>query len=208
MMFRAKDFALSLFLAITLVASAHAGEPLDVVKGAADRAVQALKDPKLVSKDKRNERVERVREAIEPIFDFEEMAKRSLGPHWRQRTPAEQKEFVRVFQEFIERIYSDKIDLYEGQKILFGKEVIDQDFAQVDSNIVNNKGETISIVYKLRRADGKWKVYDAVVENISFINNYRSQFERVIKTSSYEELVKRLKEKGSCDRADSKPTPC
>jgi len=113
-----------------------------------------------------------------------------------------------VFQEFIERIYSDKIDLYEGEKILFGKEVIDQDFAQVDSSIVNNKGETISIVYKLRRADGKWKVYDAVVENISFINNYRSQFERVIKTSSYEELVQRLKEKGSCDRTDSKSAPC
>ena len=208
MMFRTKYFVPGLFLSVSLFASAHAGEPLDVVKGAADRALQALKDPKLLSKDKRKERIERVREAIEPIFDFEEMAKRSLGPHWRRRTPAEQQEFVKLFQEFIETIYSDKIDLYEGEKILFGKEVVDQDFAQVDSSIVNNKGETISIVYKLRRADGKWKVYDAVVENISFINNYRSQFERVIKTSSYEDLVKRLKEKSGCDRADSKPTPC
>jgi phospholipid transport system substrate-binding protein len=188
---------LVLLLGFILIGSAHAGEPLDVVKGAADRAVQILKDPKLLSKDKKKERVELLRGAVEPIFDFEEMAKRSLGPHWRRRTSAEQQEFVKLFQDFIEKIYSDKIDLYEGEKIVFGKETIDQDFAQVDSSIINNKGETISIIYKLRRADTKWKVYDAVVENISFINNYRSQFDRVIKSSSYEELVKRLREKSS-----------
>ena len=166
-----------------------------MVKGAADRAVQVLKDPKLLPKDKRKERVDRLKEVLEPIFDFEEMAKRSLGPHWRRRTPAEQQEFVKIFQEFIEKVYSDKIDLYEGEKIVFGKETLDQDFAQVESNVINNKGESFSIVYRLRRADGKWKVYDAVVENISFINNYRSQFDRVINSSSYEELVKKLKEK-------------
>jgi phospholipid transport system substrate-binding protein len=188
---------LVLLLGFILIGSAHAGEPLDVVKGAADRAVQILKDPKLLSKDKKKERVELLRGAVEPIFDFEEMAKRSLGPHWRRRTPAEQQEFVKLFQDFMEKVYSDKLDLYEGEKIVFGKETIDQDFAQVESSIINNKGETISIIYKLRRADAKWKVYDAVVENISFINNYRSQFDRVIKSSSYEELVKRLREKSS-----------
>jgi phospholipid transport system substrate-binding protein len=186
---------LVLLLAFTLARSANAGEPLDVVKGAADRAVQVLKDPKLLPKDKRKERVDRLKEVLEPIFDFEEMAKRSLGPHWRRRTPAEQQEFVKIFQEFIEKVYSDKIDLYEGEKIVFGKETLDQDFAQVESNVINNKGESFSIVYRLRRADGKWKVYDAVVENISFINNYRSQFDRVINSSSYEELVKKLREK-------------
>jgi len=186
---------LVLLLAFTLARSANAGEPLDVVKGAADRAIQVLKDPKLLPKDKRKERVDRLKEVLEPIFDFEEMAKRSLGPHWRRRTPAEQQEFVKIFQEFIEKVYSDKIDLYEGEKIVFGKETLDQDFAQVESNVINNKGESFSIVYRLRRADGKWKVYDAVVENISFINNYRSQFDRVINSSSYEELVKKLKEK-------------
>jgi phospholipid transport system substrate-binding protein len=195
MTIRATYLWLVLLLGFTFARSANAGEPLDVVKGAADRAVQVLKDPKLLSKDKRKERVDRIKEILEPIFDFEEMAKRSLGPHWRRRTPAEQQEFVKIFQEFIERVYSDKIDLYEGEKIVFGKETIDQDFAQVDSNVINAKGESFSIVYRLRRADGKWKVYDAVVENISFINNYRSQFDRVINSSSYEELVKKLREK-------------
>ncbi len=195
MTIRATYLWLVLLLAFTLARSANAGEPLDVVKGAADRAIQVLKDPKLLPKDKRKERVDRLKEVLEPIFDFEEMAKRSLGPHWRRRTPAEQQEFVKIFQEFIEKVYSDKIDLYEGEKIVFGKETLDQDFAQVESNVINNKGESFSIVYRLRRADGKWKVYDAVVENISFINNYRSQFDRVINSSSYEELVKKLREK-------------
>ena len=102
---------------------------------------------------------------------------------------------MKLFRDFIEKIYSDKIDLYEGERIVFGRETIDQDFAQVESIVINAKREEFVIVYKLRRADGKWKVYDAVVENISVVNNYRSQFDRVINSSSYEELVKRLKEK-------------
>ena len=137
----------------------------------------------------------RLKEIVDPLFDYEEMAKRALGPHWRRRTPAEQEEFVKLFRDFIEKIYSDKIDLYEGERIVFGRETIDQDFAQVESIVINAKREEFVIVYKLRRADGKWKVYDAVVENISVVNNYRSQFDRVINSSSYEELVKRLKEK-------------
>ena len=109
--------------------------------------------------------------------------------------PAEQEEFVKLFRDFLERIYSDKIDLYGGEKVLFGREVMDGDFAQVDSTLIRPKGEEIAVIYKLRRANGKWKVYDAVVENISIVNNYRSQFDRVISSSSYEELVKRLQEK-------------
>ena len=177
--------------------SAYAGEPLDVVKGAVDRAIQVLKDPKLLPKDKKKERVDRLKEIVDPVFDYEEMAKRALGPHWRRRTAAEQQEFVKLFQDFIEKVYSDKIELYEGEKIVFGRETVDQDFAQVESSIVNAKGETYVMVYRLRRADGKWKVYDAVVENISVVNNYRSQFDRVINSSSYEELLKRLREKVS-----------
>ena len=123
------------------------------------------------------------------------MSKRALGAHWRRRTPAEQEEFVVVFRDFLERIYSDKIDLYGGEKVLFGRETIDTDFAQVETTIISLKGEEIAVVYKLRRENGKWKVYDAVVENISLINNYRSQFDRVISSASYDELLKRLREK-------------
>ena len=174
---------------------AQAGEPLEVVRVAVDKAVQILKDPKLQSQDKKKERVDRLREALNPIFDYEEMAKRALGPHWRKRTAAEQVEFVKLFRDFLERVYSDKIFLYGGEKVRFGHEVIDNEFAQVESTIIQPKGEQIAVVYKLRQVNGQWKVYDAIVENISIINNYRSQFDRVISSSSYEELVKRLREK-------------
>jgi phospholipid transport system substrate-binding protein len=174
---------------------AQAGEPLDLVRMAVDKAVQILKDPKLQSQDKKKERIDRLREALNPIFDYEEMAKRALGAHWRRRTPAEQEEFVKLFRDFLEIIYADKIDLYGGEKVRFGREVMDNEFARVESTIIKPKGEEIAVTYKLRQVNGRWKVYDAVVENISILNNYRSQFERVISSSSYEELVKRLREK-------------
>jgi phospholipid transport system substrate-binding protein len=174
---------------------APAGEPLEFVRTAIEKAVQVLKDSKHQPQDKKNERIDRLREVLNPIFDYDEMAKRALGSHWRRRTPAEQEEFVKLFRDFLERVYSDKIDLYGGEKVLFGREIMDGDFAQVDSTLIRPKGEEIAVIYKLRRANGKWKVYDAVVENISIVNNYRSQFDRVISSSSYEELVKRLQEK-------------
>jgi phospholipid transport system substrate-binding protein len=178
---------------------AQAGEPLDLVRTAVDKAIQTLKDPKLQSQDKKKERIDRLREALNPIFDYEEMAKRALGAHWRRRTPAEQEEFVKLFRDFLERIYSDKVDLYGGEKVRFGRELIDKDFAQVESTIIKPKGEELAVIYKLRQLNGQWKVYDAVVENISIVNNYRSQFDRIISSSSYEELVKRLQEKAGQD---------
>jgi len=172
-----------------------AGEPLEVVKVSADRAVQILKDPQLQAKEKKQERIERLKEIVNPLFDYEEMARRSLGPHWRRRSLQEQKEFVKLFRDFLEKIYSDRVDLYAGEKVVYGRETVEDDYAQVESTLVNPKGEEVSVVYRLRRNSGKWKVYDAVVENISIVNNYRSQFDRVISKSSFEELMRLLKEK-------------
>ena len=172
-----------------------AGEPLEVIKVSADRAIQILKDPQFQAKEKKKERIQRLKEIANPLFDFEEMARRSLGPHWRRRSPQEQKEFVKLFRDFVEKTYSNNVDLYAGERIVMGKENIDNDYAQVDSSFVNPKGEEFSVVFRLRRTEGKWKVYDALVENISIVNNYRSQFDRVISKSSFEELIRLLKEK-------------
>jgi phospholipid transport system substrate-binding protein len=180
---------------LSFVASAQAGEPLEVVRTAVEKCVQILKDPRLQAKDKKTERIDRLREVLNPIFDYDEMSKRALGAHWRRRTPAEQEEFVILFRDFLERTYSDKIDLYGGERVLVGRETIDGGFAQVETTIINPKGEEIAVIYRLRRGNGQWKVYDAVVENISLVNNYRSQFDRVLSSASYEELVKRLREK-------------
>src|ERR671918_2021069 len=191
----AKKLGFVVVFFLTFVISVNAGEPLQVVKTAADKAIQILKDPALQGKDKKKERIDRLREVANPIFDYEEMAKRALGPHWRRRSPAEQEEFVKLFRDFLEKSYSDKVDLYDGQRVVFGRETIDQDFAQIESTFISAKGEEFAFHYKLRRADGKWKIYDAVIENISIVNNYRSQFDRVIAKSSYEELKRLLKEK-------------
>ena len=192
---RIEIYVFTFMFSLASLTSANAGAPLDLVRTTVDRAIQILKDPKLSSPDKKKERVDRLREALAAVFDYEEMAKRALGPHWRQRTPAEQEEFVKLFRDFLERVYSDKIGLYGGEKVRFGREVMDNEFAQVESTIIQPKGEEIAVVYKLRQVNGQWKVYDAIVENISIVNNYRSQFDRVISSSSYEELVKRLREK-------------
>jgi len=172
-----------------------AGEPLEVVRVSADRAIQILKDPKLQSQKKKKERIERLKEIVNPLFDYEEMARRSLGPHWRRRTPQEQQEFVKLFRDYLENTYSDKVDLYAGEKVVYGRETVEDNYAQVETTFISAKGEGFSVVYRLRRVGGNWKVYDAVVENISIVNNYRSQFDRVISKSSFEELKRLLKEK-------------
>ena len=176
---------------------ALSGEPLELVKSSGEKVIAILKDPKLKAPDKKQERVERLKEIINPIFDYDEMARRTLGAHWRRRTPAEQQEFLRLFHAFLEKVYSEKLDLYAGEGAVFGRETIDQDYAEVESKVTNGKGEESPVLYRLKRADGKWKVYDAVVENISIVNNYRSQFDRVITKSSFDELKKMLREKGA-----------
>lgn len=182
-------------IALSAARVSRAGEPLEIVKSAAEGAIAVLKDSKLKTAEHKSDRIERLKEIINPIFDYHEMARRSLGAHWRRRTQAEQEEFVRLFRAFLERIYSDKIDFYEGQKVVFGRETIEQDYAQVESVVINSKGDENSVTYRLKRTDGKWKVYDAVIENISIVNNYRSQFDRVISKQSYEELKKMIKDK-------------
>jgi phospholipid transport system substrate-binding protein len=136
-----------------------------------------------------------LREIVYPLFDFDEMAKRSLGAHWRRLTPSQQSEFVATFTQLLETTYADKIDLYEGQKVSFNGETVDKNYAQVDTRVIG-KQQSYSVDYRLHLVDGKWKIYDVIAENISLVNNYRSQFNRVLSNSSYEELIKIMKEKG------------
>lgn len=176
---------------------AYAGEPLEIVKSVADRVMAILKDPKFKSPDMKKERVERLKEIINSVFDYDEMARRTLGAHWRRRTAAEQQEFLKLFRAFLEKVYSEKVDLYQGERALFVRETIDGDYAEVESKVINAKGEESPVLYRLKRTDSRWNVYDAVIENISIVNNYRSQFDRVISRSSFDELKKMLREKSA-----------
>lgn len=181
---------LSYLLLIPLPLSA--GAPSDQTRSTIEKVLAILKDPSAKAK---SERHDRIRQAINPSFDFAEMAKRSLGTHWQRRTPAEQQEFVKLFTDLVETSYAGTIESYNGEKVAIGNEKQDKDFAEVNTKIVTKQGEEFSIDYKLHQVGGSWKIYDAVIENVSLINNYRSQFNRVIGKSSYDELVTMIKSK-------------
>ena len=180
----------------------RAGEPTEKIRFAVDQGIQILKNSKkskgsdIGTKNGRKDTIDQLRKIVYPLFDFTEMAKRSLGSHWRRRTQEEKLEFVNLFTSLLEISYANRIDLYKGQSVKFTREELDDDYARVESMIFDKKKQKFSVGYKLLRRDGRdWRIYDVVVENISLINNYRSQFHRVITNKSYSELLKRMKEK-------------
>ncbi len=179
----------------------RAGVPTDQIKSTVDRALTVLRDPQLKPPAKLTDRRNQLKQILFARFDFTEMAKRALGANWRRRTPQEQEEFVRLFTEVLERAYADIIESYTDEKILYTNERIDGTFADVGSKIVTSKGAEYSINYKAHLVSNEWKVYDVVAENVSLVNNYRSQFNRVISHGSYEELVSRLKNKSDFSAA-------
>lgn len=175
--------------------SAEAGLPTDQIRATVDRALTVLRDPRLRPSAKLKERRDQLKQILFARFDFTEMAKRALGSNWRRRTPEEQEEFVRLFTDVLERAYADIIESYTDEKIVYVNERIDANYADVGSKIFTSKGEEYSINYKAHLISNEWKVYDVVAENVSLVNNYRSQFNRVISQASYDELVRRLKDK-------------
>jgi phospholipid transport system substrate-binding protein len=187
-------FVAALMLVAGGSATAEAGEPTEAIRGAVNQGVEILKNAKLDNQKQRAQVIDRLRQIVYPLFDFNEMAMRSLGANWRRLQPEQRKEFVSTFTALLEKTYADQIDLYEGQKVVYGAETIDGNFAQVDSRIIDKNGQTYSVVYRLHRLDNKWRIYDVVAENISLVNNYRSQFNRVIAKSSFEELLRIMKQ--------------
>ena len=187
-----------------LTGAARAGVPTDQIRGTVDKAVSVLKDPQLKPAAKTKERRDQLRQILFARFDFTEMAKRALGANWRRRTPQEQDEFVRLFTDVLERTYANIIESYSDEKIVYLNERIDGTYADVGSKILTSRGEEYSIYYKVHLVANEWKVYDVVAENISLVNNYRSQFHRVISNSSYEELLRRLRDKSEFAGAPTK----
>jgi phospholipid transport system substrate-binding protein len=175
----------------------QAGAPTEEIRTAIDKGVQILKAAKLDSSKDRTKVINQLREIVYTRFDFEEMAKRSLGSHWRRLSPQQQKEFVTAFTDLLETTYADKIDLYEGQQVEYVGETIDKNYAEVNTRVIGKNRENYSVDYRLHEMGGKWRIYDVVAENISLVNNYRSQFNRVVVNSSVEELIKRIKQKSN-----------
>ena len=183
---------LTILLMIYPVASI-AGVPEVQVRATIDRVLAIVKDPQLKSRE--SERRQKLKEALHQRFDFTEMAKRSLGPDWRRLSPAQQQEFVELFTDLLEQAYLDRIEAYASEKIEYLKERQDNEFAEVDTKIIDQKGREFSLDYRLHNVKGDWKVYDVLVDDVSLVNNYRAQFTRVLAKSSVDELLQRMKEK-------------
>jgi phospholipid transport system substrate-binding protein len=173
----------------------YAGVPTDQIRGASDQVLEILNNPKLRSESAKEERRAQLRQLIYPRFDFAEMARRSLGATWQKVSAREQEEFVTLFTQLLEESYVSNIESYSGEKIVYGREIMDQDFAEVDTTIITNKGEEFAINYKLHELNGDWKAYDIVIENVSIVNNYRSQFSRLLRKGSFPELLDTIREK-------------
>ena len=189
---------LSLALGILLLLSAGpvvAGEANDQLKQSVDKVLAILNDPTLKGTGNSQERRQKLKEVVYSRFDFNEMAKRALGSQWQKRSPEEQKEFVQLFTSLLEYAYLENIESYNGETIRFLNERQDKDFAEVNTKVMNSKGQEFSLDYRLKNVNGDWKVIDVVIENISLVNNYRGQFNRLLAKSSFAELIETMKQK-------------
>jgi phospholipid transport system substrate-binding protein len=188
-------WSLLLLFLLGVTVPVMAGEPEEKIKQTTDKILSILTDPALKSPSKEGERRKLIRRAVDERFDWEEMARRSLATHWAKRTAEEKKEFVHLFADLLERVYMSKVEDYSGEKVRYEGERVDGDYAAVKVKIVTKKNRDILVAYRLKKEGGDWLVYDVSIEGVSLVNNYRTQFSSIISQSSYENLVKRLREK-------------
>ncbi len=190
------------FMAWLLVASAVAApatSPSDLVQSAVGRVVAVVQRPQPdgdlspAQRQAREQRRLEVRRIAADLFDFDEISRRALSRHWTSRSPDEQAEFVRLFTSLLERTYLGRIESYSGEKILYLGEVVDGPFATVRSKVVTKRRTETPLDYQLHLRDGRWKVYDVLIDHVSFVATYRSEFARIIQRESYAALVERLR---------------
>ena len=186
-------------LAMLLLATpGWAGAPTDQLKSSTEQIIRVLEDPALKAEARTAERRAAIRKEAERVFDFEETARRALGRHWQTLSEADRREFVPLFADLLERAYISKIETYTGEQIAYTGETLESDLATVKTRFVTKKGTEIPIDYRMRRRDGdRWLVYDVNVEGISLVSSYRTQFDKIIRTASYQDLVAKMKSRDS-----------
>lgn len=182
-----------LLFAVPPVHGSAAG-PEQVVKESVDRILALLKNPALAGEAKKAERKKRIVAIVEQRFDFREMSRRTLAVNWRAISPAQQDTFVSLFAKLLENTYISKIEQYSNQKILYKDQLVRGDQAVVESVVIHNGVET-PLIYRLINASGQWRVYDVVIEGVSLVSNYRSQFADVLERENFSALVSKIKEK-------------
>ncbi len=173
-------------------ANAAPGEAMAEVKSTVDQVLEILKNPEY--KSAAATRRQKLREVISVHFDFTDMSRSALGVHWKSLSEEQRREFVPLFRNLMEAVYMSRIESYSGQEIKFLREIsTDSDYVEVYTSIAQEGGQPISVNYGLKHTDQGWKVYDVIVDNISLVANYRNQFNRVINSKGYAELVRQIK---------------
>ena len=191
-----QPFLIAMLLACALLApSVQAGEPTEVVRTGIYGVLEVLRQTDLKAPAKKMERRNRIRKIIHQYFDFEAMSRRSLARNWRKRTPEEKAEFIKLFSYLMELNYANTLESYTDEKIVFGKETSDAEFARVKTVIITTDKKEIDITYRLHKIIDGWRVYDVLVEGVSLLKNYRDQFRSIIRRTSYANLVKILRAK-------------
>jgi phospholipid transport system substrate-binding protein len=186
--------ALVLMLLLT-AGEARAGAPTEAIKGMADEVIRLISDPGYQNPSQKKALRQRVKSSVDRRFDYEEMAKRSLGATWGKLSGSQRSEFVRLFAELLETSYADKVERFSGETVNYVGESRDGEYAEVRT-VLLRRNDRIPMNYRMINKSS-WVVYDVVIEGVSLVSNYRSQFQQVISQSSYSELVKRLRTKVS-----------
>ena len=178
-----------------------ADSPLETVRSTVDQVIQVFNDPANQGPGMRAQRLEQVGAVVRPLFDRREVAKRTLGVYWQDRTEEQREEFIQLFTTLVEKSYGETLDnlyqKYQDQvEFFYDQETIDGSFAEVTTRIHNPAlNKYFAINYRFLKVDARWLIYDVVVENVSLIRNFRTQFYRIIGKTSYEELVEKLQAK-------------
>jgi phospholipid transport system substrate-binding protein len=198
--------ALAAWMLVATAVAAPAAGPRELVEGAVNRVVLAIEradmrsDSPTTQRLALQERRQEVRRVAAELFDLDEIARRALSRHWTARSPEEQAEFVRLFTDLLERTYIGRIESYSGEKIVYLGESVDGPFATVRSKVVTRRRTETPLDYRLHFRDGRWKVYDVLIDHVSFVATYRSEFSRILQKEPYAALVDRLR-KQSVDSA-------
>ncbi|MCF6147125.1 MAG: ABC transporter substrate-binding protein [Candidatus Kuenenia sp.] len=193
-----KRFALKLFffaLLLTPFSSLWAGEPGELVMKYVKNGIAILEDETLKGDDKGCERKEKLWAELSPIFNFKEMSQRALGQYWQKLNAEERNEFTRLFTSILRNTYLGETGSYSAKEVVLLKEKEKGKYSIVQTNFILNTGKEAAVEFRLKSNDGNWKIYDVIIEGVSLVNNYRSQFSSILVKSPYSELVKMLKEK-------------
>jgi len=186
---------LSILIFFVLSIPVYAGVPLTTVEAAVNRVLNVLRDPQLKSPAAKEIKKEKLRVIYKDMFDEIEFSRRTLARNWNKFTPAQRAEFVNLFEQVLEKAYIDKILAYSNEKVNFYKEtIISENQAEIQSRIITPSKE-IPINYRMIRKGGKWKAYDVVVENVSLVQNYRTQFNDILAGNTPEHLLDILRKK-------------